>query len=214
MKKRTKLWLGSTFLYLLFVFWYTDFSGPLSDQEIDAWVKTMESKDSDPGLITYIEGFLRNDTGRQFLMLNALDMNGAPPYVEGAQFGENADQLMTRYMEHMFPELLKRACHPALMGDAVYSALDIVGIEGAEQWDQGALFRYRSRRSFAEIIAHPAIGGKHDFKIAALKKTIAYPIETSLYLSDLRFILALVMLTITALLDTLIVSRRPALKAT
>jgi hypothetical protein len=211
MKKRTKLWLTSTFLYLLFVFWYTDFSGPLNDQEIDAWVKTMESKDSDPELISYIEAFLSNDTGRQFLMLNALDMNEAPPYVEGAQFGENADQLMAR---HMIPELLKRACHPALMGDAVYSALDIVGIEGAEQWDQAALFRYRSRRSFAEIIAHPAIGGKHDFKIAALEKTIAYPIETSLYLSDLRFILALVMLTITALLDTLIVSRRPALKAT
>jgi len=214
MNTRTKLWLGSAALYVMFGFWYTDFGGPLSDKEVDSWVTAMETKDSDPEIVTYIEAFLRNDTGRQFLMLNALDLNEAPPQVEGTQPGENADQLMARYMEHMIPELFKRASHPVFMGDAVYSAIDIVGIEGAEQWDQGALFRYRSRRSFAEIIAHPAIGGKHDFKIAALKKTIAYPIEPSLYLSDLRFILALMMLTITALLDILIFSRRPALKAT
>jgi hypothetical protein len=214
MNTRSKLWLGSGVLYVMFVFWYTDFGGPLSDKEVDSWVTAMETKDSDIEIVTYIEAFLRNDTGRQFLMLNALDLNEAPPQVEGAQPGENADQLMARYMEHMIPELFKRASHPVFMGDAVYSAIDIVGIEGAEQWDQGALFRYRSRRSFAEIIAHPAIGGKHDFKLAALEKTIAYPIETSLYLSDLRFILALMMLAVTALLDMFMFSRKPTLKAT
>ena len=35
---------------------------------------------------------------------------------------------------------------------------------------------------------------KHDFKVAALEKTIAYPVETALYLSDPRFLLALILI--------------------
>jgi hypothetical protein len=210
MNGRIKPWLVSALLYGLFVFWYTDFAGPLSNEEVDAWVETMEAKDSDPELIAFLEKFLRNDTGRQFLMVNVIDMNDNPPDVEGAEPGESADQLMARYMEHMIPELLKRACHPTVIGNAVYAAIDLVGIEGAERWDQGALFRYRSRRSFSEIIAHPAIGAKHDFKTAALEKTIAYPIETTLNFGDPRLILGLFILAITALLDTFLMSRRVA----
>ncbi|MGI9289331.1 MAG: hypothetical protein ACR2P1_28440, partial [Pseudomonadales bacterium] len=87
-------------------------------------------------------------------------------------------------------------------------AIDIVGIEGAEQWTAGALFRYRSRRSFMEIIANPATSGRHEFKLAALDKTIAYPIETELYLGDLRLLLGLVLLALTALSDIVVFRRR------
>lgn len=201
MNKRSLLWLIPAGLYALFVAWYTDFGGPLSDEEVDNFVAVLEERDADPETIAKLEGFLRNDSGRQFLMLNALDMNDNPPDVKGAAPGENADQLMARYMEHMIPELLKRACHPVIMGEAVYTAIDVVGIEGAEQWTGGAFFRYRSRRSFMEIVSHPAIADKHAFKLAALDKTIAYPIETQIYLSDLRLLLGLLLLAVTALLD-------------
>ena len=79
--------------------------------------------------------------------------------------------------------------------------MDLVGIEGAESWDQGALFRYRSRRSFMEIVTNPVFKGQHHFKTAALDKTIAYPIETSLYLGDPRLLLGLILLALTALID-------------
>ena len=42
---------------------------------------------------------------------------------------------------------------------------------------------------------------QHDFKLAGLEKTIAYPIEPRIYLGDLRLLLGLFMLAITALLD-------------
>ena len=42
----------------------------------------------------------------------------------------------------------------------------------------------------------------------ALEKTIAYPIETTLYLSDPRLLLALVLLAITSLLDAFWLARR------
>ena len=110
-------------------------------------------------------------------------------------------------MGHMIPELLKRACHPVLMGDAVNAAVYVVGIEGAEQWSAAAVLRYRSRRALMEIASNRDIAGPHDYKLAALEKTIAYPIETSLYLSDLRLVLALLLLTLTALLDRAIKSK-------
>jgi hypothetical protein len=212
MNKRAQAWLISALVYAAFVIWYTDFGGPLSDAEVDAFVSTLEARDTDPALVASLERFFRNDTGRQFLMVNAIDMNDNPPDVEGAAPGENADQLMDRYLEHMFPELLKRASHPVIVGEAVHTALDTLGIEGAEQWTDAAMFRYRSRRSFMEIIVNPEFSGKHDFKHAALDKTLAYPIETSLYLGDLRLLLGLFLLAVTALLDNLLLSRRRVAK--
>ena len=132
-------------------------------------------------------------------MINALDMSQNPPDVAGAEPGETADQLMARYMEHMFREMLKRACHPVIIGDAVYSVIDVLGIEGAEQWTAAAVFRYRSRRALMEILADPDTRGRHEFKLAALDKTIAYPIETRLYLGDARLLLGLFILAATAL---------------
>ena len=201
MSKRRILWLVPAALYVLFVSWYTDFGGPLSDEEVDNFVALVEQRGGDPELTAKLEGFLRNDSGRQFLMLNALDMDDNPPDVAGAAPGENADQLMARYMEHILPELLKRASHPVIMGNAVYGAIDVVGIKNAEQWTGGAMFRYRSRRAFMEIVSHPAIAGMHEFKLAALEKTIAYPIETQIYLGDPRLLLGLFLLALTALLD-------------
>ncbi len=86
--------------------------------------------------------------------------------------------------------------------------MDIVGIEGAEQWTSAALMRYRSRRDLLEIALNPVFAGKHDFKMAALDKTIAYPVEAQLYLSDPRLLLLLILLAAISLLDLLIYRRR------
>jgi len=208
MSTRAKIWLFPALLYALFVFWYTDFGGPLSDEEVDDFIEVMTGNGVSPERVDYFAKFLRNDTGRQFLMVNNIDLNENPPAVEGAPAGADADTLMGLYMEHMIPELLKRACHPVLMGTAVYPVIDVTGIDGAEQWTDAALVRYRSRRSLMEIISNPDILGPHDYKLAALEKTIAYPIETRLYLSDPRLLLGLVLLALTALVDSLMLSRK------
>jgi hypothetical protein len=210
MSSRMKLWLFPALLYAIFVFWYTDFGGPLSDEEVEDFIEVMTNNGVAPEKVDYYTQFLRNDTGRQFLMVNNIDMSENPPAVAGAPANADAGTLMGLYMEHMIPELLKRACHPVLMGPAVYSAIDITGIEGAEQWTDAALFRYRSRRSFMEIISNPDILGPHDFKLAALDKTIAYPMETDLYLGDPRLLLGLILLALTALIDGWKMSRKLA----
>jgi hypothetical protein len=208
MSTRLKIWLTSALIYLSFFAWYTDMQGPLTDIEVEEFVAALTAAGNDPEEIAMIEQFGREDSGRQFLMVNNVDYNENPPRVEGAEPGEDAEQLMARYMEHMFPALLARASHPAVMGPAVFRTMDLAGIEGAEQWDMNALFRYRSRRTFLEIVTNPAFSGKHDFKAAALDKNIAFPIEPKLYLGDLRLILGLFLLALTALIDSTLMSRK------
>ena len=207
MSTRLKIWLTSALIYLSFFAWYTDMQGPLTDIEVEEFVAALTAAGNDPEEIAMIEQFGREDSGRQFLMVNNVDYNENPPRVEGAEPGEDAEQLMARYMEHMFPALLARASHPAVMGPAVFRTMDLAGIEGAEQWDMNALFRYRSRRTFLEIVTNPAFSGKHDFKAAALDKNIAFPIEPKLYLGDLRLVLGLFLLALTALIDSALLAR-------
>ena len=203
MTARRKLWLGSALLYALFVSWYTDFGGPLTETEIQAFIAKTEDQNlgGAPSARGALLDFLRNDTGGQFLMFNAVDLAKDPPQTEGAPPDADAQTLIDLYMEHMIPALLSRASHPVVVGKSVADSLDLQGIEGAEAWSDGAIMRYRSRRTLIDIIGNPEFYARHDFKLAGLEKTIAYPIEPRLYLGDLRLILGLFMLAITALLD-------------
>ena len=208
MNKSLKNWFIFIFIYCTFFVWYTDLGGKLDSDEIATYLVKMQDNREAVGFSSpeekerakeqgaIIEGFMREDSGRQFFVVNNIDMSENPQDVEGAQPGEDADQLMGRYMEHMYAELFKRASHPVFLGSAVSTAIDIVGIENAESWDSAALMRYKSRRAFMEIVSNPKMLGKHEFKIAALNKTIAYPVETVVYLSDPRLLLGLILIII------------------
>lgn len=202
MSKRMKLWLVPALVYALFVYWYTDFGGPLSEEEIAVFSEQLRAaRDVDEAALQRIQRFMREDTGRQFFMVNIIDYADNPPEVEGAEPGEDARQLMNRYMAYMFPQLLRRACHPAIMGNAINDSMDLVGIDNAEHWDMGALMRYRSRRALMEIVANADQKDSHVFKIAALDKTIAFPVESPFNPGDPRLLLGLLLLAVTALLD-------------
>ena len=203
MTSRRKLWLGSILLFALFFSWYTDFGGPLTEAEIQAYIAKTEHLDlsGHPSAREALLEFLRNDTGGQFLMFNAVDLEKNPSPVEGAPPDADGQKLVDLYMEHMIPALLSRASHPVVAGKSVADSLDLLGIEGAQSWSGGAIMRYRSRRTLIDIIGNPEFYARHDFKLAGLEKTIAYPIEPRIYLGDLRLLLGLIMLAITALLD-------------
>jgi hypothetical protein len=82
-------------------------------------------------------------------------------------------------------------------------AIDLWGLEGADNWDQGALVRYRSRRDllemFEEIVEEES--GIHAFKVAAIEKTIAFPLDPWFQLGDPRLVLAMLLLIIALLLQ-------------
>ena len=121
MTSRRKLWLGSIVLYALFFSWYTDFGGPLTEAEIQAYIAKTENHDlgGHPSARAALLEFLRNDTGGQFLMFNAVDLAKNPPQMEGAPSDADGQTLIDLYMEHMIPALLSRASHPVVVGKSV-----------------------------------------------------------------------------------------------
>src|SRR5262245_54377974 len=105
MNARALLWLLPAAIYLAFFFWYTDFAGPLTPTEIDSYAARLEHSGAAPERIERMREFMRADTGRQLLMVNALDMAQNPIPPEGAAPGATADDLLDHYMEHMYPAL-------------------------------------------------------------------------------------------------------------
>ena len=210
MTSRRKLWLSSIVLYALFFSWYTDFGGPLTETEIQAYIAKTENLDlgGDPSSRGALLEFMRSDTGGQFLMFNAVDLAKTPPQIEGAPPDADGQALIDLYMEHMIPALLSHASHPVVVGKSVADSLDLLGIEGAQSWSDGAIMRYRSRRTLIDIIDNPEFYARHNFKLAGLEKTIAYPIEPRIYVGDLRLLLGLFMLATTALLDARLAHRK------
>jgi hypothetical protein len=69
------------------------------------------------------------------------------------------------------------------------------------------LFRYRSRRDVLEISMDPRFSERHEYKTAALDKTIAYPVEAILYPNDLRILLALILFSLVSLVDLVVYLR-------
>lgn len=187
------IWLVLAILYAAFFSWYTSFGGPLSDEEIDRYVTLIAEREDPPPpeRLERLRRFLEEDTGDDFVMVNVIDMYDEPLPIEGVEPGETSEQVMDKYMAYMIPALVSRASHPVLYGTAANSAMDLMNADGMEKWTTGAGMRYRSRRDMMEITVNPAFRGSHDFKIAAMAKTIAFPVDPWFQLGDPRLVLAL-----------------------
>ena len=190
------VWTLLLVLYLSFFAWYTSFGGPLSDDEIAHYVGIMEERGGRPEEIAELRAFLETDTGDDFAMLNVIEMRETPQQIPGVTAGESSAEVLDRYMEYMYPALFSRACHPVFFGQAAAAALDVWGIENAERWTTGALMRYRSRRDMLEVATNPAFSGPHEFKVAAMNKTLAFPVDPWFHLGDPRLVLGLLALVV------------------
>ena len=197
-RRFSRLWAVLGVAYALFFYWYTPTGGPLTPEEI-AHYETMLRARRPAGvdLEPWIE-FMRSDTGDDFVMINALDLRDTPAPVPGVPAGATASEVMQRYVEPFFALAVRNAAHPVLMGAAAAPALDLWGIDGADRWDQGGLVRYRSRRDVMKQIEAIATSGEdiHQYKIAALEKTIAYPLDPWFHLGDPRLVLGLAALVL------------------
>lgn len=187
------IWLVLGLLYAVFFGWYTSFGGPLTDEEIAGYLRAFEEADPEAPAEgrAALRRFMEEDTGDDFVMINVIDMYDTPLQIEGVAPGESSDAVLGKYMEYMYPALFSRACHPVLFGDAANTAMDLMNADGMHSWTRAAGMRYRSRRDLLEIATNPAFSGSHEFKVAAMRKTIAFPIDPWFQLGDPRLVLAL-----------------------
>jgi hypothetical protein len=97
---------------------------------------------------------------------------------------------------------MRNATHPILGGTAAADAIDVWGIEGAARWDQGVLIHYRSRCDLMNLIVTGVSEqaredqNPHDYKVAGMEKTIAYPLDPWFCLGDPRLVFGLAFLVI------------------
>jgi len=199
--RRPALWGVLALVWLSFTGWYTSCGGPLSVDEIDHYVGIMEGRGQPAERIAMIRGFLENDTGDDFVMVNAIELNAEPGDVPGMPPGASASEILDGYMAYMWPALLSRASHPIVFGAAAGPSMEQFGIEGAEQWSQAGLMRYRSRRDLMEIAMNDAFAGAHLYKVAAMSKTFAFPIDPWVQLGDPRLFFFLVLAILGLLLE-------------
>lgn len=193
MTRTNWVWLVCGIIYAAFFIWYTSFGGPLSEEEIDHYLSKYaeRSPPPTPERMASLRRFMEEDTGDDFVMLNVIDMYDVPLQIEGVEPGESSDEVLGKYMAYMNPALLSRASHPVIFGTAAHTAMDLMNAPGMEQWTRGAFMRYRSRRDMLEISSNPRFQGSHEFKVAAMEKTIAFPLDPWFQLGDPRVVLAL-----------------------
>jgi len=204
--RRSRAWIVLGVLYAAFFLWYTPLGGPLSEAEIASYETKLRGFGGDDGALERWRAFMRSDTGDDFAMWNALDLRDVPEPVEGVPPGASSADVMRLYGEPFFRRAVRDAAHPVVMGAAAAEALDVWGIDGARHWDQGALVRYRSRRDLMDqvvALAERAAEGDdlHRFKVAALEKTIAFPLDPWFHVGDPRLVLALAFLGVGLGLD-------------
>jgi hypothetical protein len=187
------IWAVAGALYAGFLLWYTGIGGPLTPEEIERYVEIMAQREPDEQRLAGLRKFLEEDTGGDLVMVNAILLHRRPLRVGEVREGESSQEVLDRYMSYMWPALLKRACHPVVGGRAAAIAVEAWGLENAEEWTMAGLMRYRSRRDMMEIATDPAFRDAHEFKIAAIEKTIAFPIDPFLQLGGPRPLVGLLL---------------------
>ena len=194
----SRSWFILGALYAAFFFWYTSFAGPLSEEEIAHFSEVVEVASGRDGDHQRWITFMETDTGDDFAMWVVVDLEDTPKETAGVGPGESSEDVVDRYAEPFFQEALIRASHPVAGGVAASGALDIWGIEGADGWESGLLVRYRSRRDIMEMMEEMVVSDEdiHAFKVAAVEKTIAFPVDPWVHAGDPRLLLALVFLAL------------------
>ena len=195
MTTTTWTWLIIAVIYLAFFSWYTSFEGPLTEAEVEHYLELSKTQDPNSSAedLARIRAFMEEDTGDDFVMINVIHLYNTPLQIDGVAPGDTTDDVLAKYMEYMLPAMLTRASHPVFRGPAVSPAMDIMNAKGMEIWSAGAGVRYRSRRDLLEIGTNPAFVGRHEFKVAAMVKTIAFLVDPFNYLGDPRLVLALLL---------------------
>jgi hypothetical protein len=197
------IWFVVASVYVAFFAWYTGSGEPLTTEEIDAYMESLAQGGRDPARLDEFRSFLEADTGGDIIIVNAIELHEQPIVTGDVQPGETSAKVLERYMAYMWPALLRRACHPVVGGDARIT-VESWGVEGAESWSSAGLMRYRSRRDLMEIATNPEFDDAHQYKVAAMSKTVAFAIDPLLNLGEPRLIIGLLLFSLGALLQLLL----------
>ena len=188
-------WGLALLAYGLFLAWYVNWRGPLSKGEVQSaladLIATGVELEGRNDLAT-LQAFLEADDGREFFMLNLVRI--APGDIPDPVSGQPrpARQVMEGYTRMFLPALFARGGHPAIAARKIGGYFDAWGVEADPGWSIMGYMRYRSRRDLLRIAARPEFLGPHEYKIGAMAKTIAFPVDPWMNAGDPRLLLAMI----------------------
>ncbi|NCF45639.1 MAG: hypothetical protein GWP70_12595 [Proteobacteria bacterium] len=194
-----KIWIWVPIVYALFAAWYFNWQGPLSDTEIESFMRHMSA--TSEGEFTDQDAmlrFLREDDGREFIMLNQVELReGAIPHpLSGVKMP--ASEMLYEYFGPFTWALLLRGGHPVFQARSVGSHVDTWNANNSPTFAITAMMRYRSRRDVVQMVLDPAFTDGHKFKLAAIQRTISYPTQIEMNSSIPPHIAVLVLLLLLA----------------
>ncbi|MCC5886271.1 MAG: hypothetical protein JJT88_07535 [Gammaproteobacteria bacterium] len=176
-------WLLALIVYGLFLAWYQNWRGPLSDDEVRQYRARLEASPmAEQGGVQEVADFLARDDGRAFLMVNLIKLAREPVPDPESGVPRPAADLLDEYTRVFLGAALRRASHPALVAGKVGGYVESWNVEAdpggvATDWTALGLVRYRSRRDLAELVLMDGLDAAHDYKIAAMPATFAFPAQ-------------------------------------
>ena len=185
------IWGTAAILYLAFVAWYFNWSGALSEDEIDAYITAFHNSKGTENTDTEIfRKFLQDDDGDEFVMQNLVKFHddNIPHPTTGKP--TNPRKILDGYFGPFTAALFKRAGHPVVVSQKVGGYIDSWETSADPGWDLSSLMRYRSRRDLVELVVNPSFEDIHVFKNAAIQQTASFPTQTviSFFLSPKFFV--------------------------
>jgi hypothetical protein len=195
------IWAAALAAYVLFRLWYDNWSGPLKQSEVDAFLAKLEGRcDATGNSPEVLRAFLEADDGREFVMLNLVKAQLDQVHDPASGQRVQGIELLRRYSKRFMPLLLRNGGHPGLVGRKVGGYIDAWNTTPDPGWTLFGLMRYRSRRDLMKLVMDPAFVDTHPEKILGTLATFSFPTQRmiSLYLSP-RVTVALLLALLAAL---------------
>ena len=162
----TLIWLIALLTYALFYFWYIGFRSRVTPAEIERTMAILDAGLVDETRKSHLRHFLANDDGKDFVMVNLLEL--AKPRKESSKN-------LNAYQKIFLGQLLRKAGHPILIARAASGNVENVACQEFDNWTAAGMVRYRSRRDLMEILPATIGSEHHELKLSALDKTYAFP---------------------------------------
>ena len=178
------IWIIALSLYALFWLWYCGVKGRLSKHEVEIFISSFEAKGLSESAVLNIREFLEQDDGREFFMVNLLEIKSPK---------RESQKLLMGYFKKFMSGMIPRGGHPLFLAKAAAKNIENLNCEHADDWSSVGIIRYRSRRDFAQIVLKTFGSEHHSDKLLSLKKTLAFPSTTTLFFGSPKIIIALVL---------------------
>ena len=162
----TIIWGTALLLYCVFWLWYVGFNRKITAEEVQSTKQLLQQRSSyTDKQISDICQFFENDDGKDFVMVNLLELK--KPVSESRK-------KLAQYQKIFLGNLLKRAGHPVFIATAASGNLEDIGCS-EDNWTAAGMVRYRSRRDLLEVLPDTVGSDHHGLKLDSLEKTFAYP---------------------------------------